>query len=111
MLAGTAGENTGSSVCSPSCAELSLSYPFQTLPSLYQAQLLPFCPVPWRPGELVLVPHNETFWERREDTDAQKVGIYFRKPQVEGTLVTFWSNSPCADMAWDLPRVPQPATP
>lgn len=28
-------------------------------PSPCQDQLLPLSPVPWRPGELVLVPHNE----------------------------------------------------
>lgn len=37
-------------------------------PSLCQDQLLPFCPVLWRPGELVLVSHNEVFWERGERT-------------------------------------------
>ena len=64
------------SACSPDCVQLPLSYSFKTppRPSLCQDQLLPLSPVPWRPGELMLVPHNRTFWEGAERTQLLRKG-------------------------------------
>lgn len=72
----------------PASSFLPLSSKPRPEPSLCQDQLRPFCPVPWRPEELVSNTQWKLWRKGRGCSCSRKAGIELRMSQVEGTLET-----------------------